>query len=68
MEEAWGTAGPGSGEARRKVHSQPQDCLELKAGRRGGEVRIAALRRARSSFLVAFGRRALSGADESDRR
>ena len=52
MEETRGLASPGSGEARRKVHSQPQDCLDLRAGRGGGEVRIAAWRRARSSFLV----------------
>jgi hypothetical protein len=43
MEEAWGLASPGSGEARSKVLSQPQPCLELKAGRGGGEVRIAAM-------------------------
>ena len=38
--------------ARRKVHSQPKPCLDLRAGRGGGEERIAARRRARSRFLV----------------
>ncbi len=41
MEEAWGLASLGSEEARRKVHSQPQPCLDLRAGRGGGEARIA---------------------------
>ena len=56
MEEARGLSSPGSGEARRKVHLQTQPCLDLKAGRGGGEVRIASWRRARSSFFGGIGK------------
>ena len=51
MEEARGLSSPGSGEARRRVHTQAQPCLDLRAGRGGDEVRIAAWRRARTSFF-----------------
>ena len=50
MEMTWGLASPGSGEARRKVHSQSQPCLDLRADRRGGEVRIVTWRRERRDY------------------
>jgi hypothetical protein len=56
MEEARGLSSPGSGEARRRVHTQAQPCLDLRAGRGGDEVRIAAWRRARTSFLGGVGK------------
>jgi hypothetical protein len=40
MEEAWGLASPGKGEARRREHSQPQPCLDLRTDREGGELRF----------------------------
>jgi hypothetical protein len=49
--EQWkrhGVGQPGKGEARRKEHSQPNPCLDLRSDRDGGEARIAALRRAKS--------------------
>jgi len=50
MEKTWGLASPGSGEARRKEHSQSQPCLDLRADRRGGEVRIVTWRRDRRDY------------------
>ncbi len=37
---AWGLAGPKSGEARKKVHLQPQPCLSERADKRGGKEEI----------------------------
>jgi len=34
---AWGPASPGSGEARKKVHLQPQPCLSERADKSGGK-------------------------------
>ena len=50
MEMTWGLASPGSGEARRNVHSQSQPCLDLRADRRGGRVRIVTWRRERRDY------------------
>ena len=37
---AWGLASPGSGEARKKVHLQPQPCLSERADKSGGKEEI----------------------------
>jgi hypothetical protein len=38
--QAWGLASPGSGEARRKAHSQSQPCLSERADNSGGEEKM----------------------------